>query len=78
MSKVTRFFPKDSYKDPDLVLEKAKGMFEDVLVIGWTKEEGLMGFVASEKFLRAKECLVITSIFKHLVLDDMLYPFEEE
>ena len=39
MSNVTKFYPKDAAKDPDNVLEQAIGVYGEVLVIGYTKED---------------------------------------
>jgi hypothetical protein len=37
MDKVIKFRPKDAAKDPDFVLEKAAGVYDAVLTIGWDK-----------------------------------------
>lgn len=35
---VIKFYPTDAYKDPDAVLEQAKGDFKDLLILGWNHE----------------------------------------
>ena len=38
MTDVVKFYPKDSAKDADNVLEQALGVYKDVLIIGWDKD----------------------------------------
>ena len=35
---VIKFYPKNAAKDPDVVLELAAGVYDEVLVIGWDKD----------------------------------------
>lgn len=39
MTEVVKFYPKDAAKDADNVLEQAIGVYDEVLVIGWRKDE---------------------------------------
>lgn len=41
MPKVEKLYPKDAGKNPDYVLEQAIGLFEDVVIIGYTHEGDL-------------------------------------
>ena len=53
--------------DADTVLEKAKGNYASVLVIGWDNE----GFldVRSTNNLDQKDCLYLAQMFAHKLLD---------
>lgn len=42
MAEITKFYPKDAAKDADNVLEQAIGVYDEVLVIGWRKDNGEM------------------------------------
>ena len=53
--------------DSDTVLEKAKGNYTSVLVVGWDAE----GFldVRSTNNLDQKDCLYLAQMFTHKLLD---------
>ena len=38
-TKIIKFYCKDAAKNPDAVLEQAIGQFNNVLIIGWNKED---------------------------------------
>lgn len=38
MAKILNFTPKDAAKDPDYVLEAAKGNYENIMVLGFNNE----------------------------------------
>ena len=61
--KVTALFP---YADPDHVLEAAKGVYQDVFVIGYDKD-GVLDVRAS-KGLDAKSALFLVEQFKTKLL----------
>lgn len=55
MENVIKFYPKDAAKDPDVVLEKAIGEYEQVFIIGYDKDgqidaRGSMNFSLREIF----------------------------
>lgn len=37
-SNVIKFYPKNADEKPDLVLERAVGQYQDVLILGWDKD----------------------------------------
>lgn len=41
MTTVSKFYPKDAGKYPDFVLEQAIGVYEDLVIIGYTHDGGL-------------------------------------
>ena len=66
MGDVTKFYPKNSAENPDLVLEQAIGGFENVLILGWDKE-GYFDARASLN-LAGKDCNWIVDVFKTKLL----------
>lgn len=61
-NKVTRLYPKEAAKDPDLVLEQAIGDYQDVLVLGWLKDDTLC--CRSNLSLSTAEALHLMELFK--------------
>jgi hypothetical protein len=53
---------KEPAQDPDTVLEKAKGEFESVLVIGWDNDEMLD--VRCSETMTQQQCLWLIETFK--------------
>lgn len=59
---IVEFTPIDAAKDPDVVLEKAKGSYKSVLILGWDKE-GYLDPRASLN-LTGREMLWLVEVFK--------------
>ena len=38
---IIKFYPKNAADNPDNVLEKAVGQYEDIVLIGWNKDGSL-------------------------------------
>jgi len=38
---IIKFYPNGSAEDPDNVLEQAIGKYQDVLILGWDKDEDM-------------------------------------
>lgn len=66
MADVVKFPVPDAAKDPDVVLEQAAGVYEEVLVLGYDKE-GVLDVRASLNF-DMKSILFALEAFKHQVL----------
>ena len=66
MSKISKLNDKP-LKDPDAVLEIAKGQFQDVMIIGWDTEDGSLKVMTSD--LDMAEVVYLVSIFKHKLLN---------
>ena len=64
---IIKFRDKNAAKDPDHVLEKAKGEYRDVIILGWTKDD-YMGVRASYG-MTTKEMVFLIDQFKHNLLD---------
>lgn len=71
---VVKFYPKGAAKDPDVVLERAIGNYQDVLIIGWNKEDQLD--VRSNTELSHKDCLWLVKNFEHRLLRGDYFPDE--
>lgn len=67
LGNVIKFFPSNAAKDPDLVLEQAKGLFNDVFVMGYD-EGGEMDARASMDF-SVKDILFCMDIFRFKLLN---------
>ena len=67
MSNITKFYQKNSGKNPDLVLEQAIGIYKDVLILGWDKEENLD--FRCNTTLSHNEILWLVAKFKHKLLN---------
>lgn len=63
--KVTKFRPKDAAKDPDFVLEKAAGVYDAVLTIGWDKNGDFD--MRSSLNLDAKDVLWLLESARHFL-----------
>ena len=42
MNNVIKFYPKNAAENPDNVLEQAVGAYDEVLIIGWDKNDELI------------------------------------
>jgi hypothetical protein len=76
---VVKFYPKDAAKNPDNVLERAVGVYDQVFVIGYDKD-GKLDVRASLNF-KMKDIFFAMEAFKHKVLrgdyDERLEDLEE-
>lgn len=69
MTEIIKFYPKDAAKDADNVLEQAMGVYDQVLVIGWRKdEEGAMDARATLGLKDGGDCLWLIEKFKFNLL----------
>jgi len=67
MSNVTKLYPKDAGKDPDNVLERAIGNYDEVLILGWDKDGQLDARANLD--MTAREINWIIDIFKAKLLN---------
>ena len=74
MDKITKLYPKGSGKNPDAVLEQAIGQFNNVLIIGWDKNDALD--VRSDTGLEEGDMLFLAELFKTKLMNGE-YPAEE-
>lgn len=63
---VVKLYPRNAALNPDLVLEQAAGVYEEVLVIGYNKD-GELDVRASLNF-DMKSIFFAFEVFKHQVL----------
>ena len=61
-SNIVKFYPKNAAEKPDLVLEQAIGVYDDVLIIGWDTEGNLD--VRTNASMTQREALWIMELFK--------------
>ncbi|RLC00789.1 MAG: hypothetical protein DRH90_17650 [Deltaproteobacteria bacterium] len=59
---VTQFISRNAASDPDFVLDKCKGAYQDVLIIGWDKEGRLD--VRSNMGMTPRDALWMVEQFK--------------
>ena len=79
MTDVVKFYPKDAAKNPDNVLEQAIGVYDEVLVIGWRKdEEGTMDARTSLGLIDGGDLLWLIETFKFKLLRGDYMPDAEE
>ena len=66
-SNVVKSSPKNAAENPDIVLERAIGKYQDVLIIGWDKD----GFLDARSSLGMSHDNVLWLIekFKHKLLN---------
>lgn len=68
MTDVIRLVPKAAPEvTADEALERAKGMFGDVLVLGWD-HDGDLSFTASSRFGNAAQTIFLVEMFKAALL----------
>lgn len=53
--------------DPDEVLKHATGIYESVVILGWTKESGFSGRVSLN--LETADALLLVELFKQALLE---------
>lgn len=63
MVSIKKFYPKDAGKNPDFVLEQAVGVYEDLVIIGYTKDGGLE--VRSNTTFSEPEMMNAIKTFEH-------------
>lgn len=66
--KVVKFYPANASDNPDMVLEQAAGEFNDVLVIGWDKDDELDARCSSG-ISRKAETVYLLQTFLHKLLN---------
>lgn len=73
MTNITKveFKTGELHIEPDTVLEKAKGVYTSVLIIGWDTD-GVLD-VRSTTNLTSADCLFLASIFSRKLLDGDYY-----
>jgi hypothetical protein len=69
MTNVIKFYPKGSAENPDNVLEQAVGVYQDVLVLGWDKDD-VMDCRASLGFTHEQVLWIITKFQLKLMNGD--------
>lgn len=67
MTEVVKFYPKDAAKNPDVVLERAMGIYDQVFVIGYDRD-GKLDVRASLNF-PIRDILFALEVFKFKVLN---------
>ena len=65
MSEIVKLYPA---ADPDEVIRQALGVYESVVILGWTKEENFSG--RSSLNLSAGEAMLLVELFKSAVLQE--------
>ena len=68
---VIKFRSKNLAEDADDALETAKGIYEDVLMIGWDKENHMR--VCATYSMSIEEMVFLIDQFKHDLLDGKYY-----
>lgn len=66
MGDIVKFYPANAATNPDVVLEQAIGVYQDVLILGWDKE-GYLDPRASLG-LKASDIIWLIEQFKHRLL----------
>jgi hypothetical protein len=66
-SQILKFTPKDAAKDPDHVLERAKGVYDSVFIIGYDKDGNIDQRASTN--LKPSEVNYLIDIFKHKLLN---------
>ena len=66
LTNVTKLYPPGAAKNPDAVLEQAVGEYNEVLIIGWDKQDNLD--IRANTTLKKAELLWLVDLFKHKLL----------
>lgn len=77
MGDVTKFYSKESASSPDVVLERAVGVYENVFIIGWDKE-GALEARANTGFTHENVLWLIEVFKKKLISGDYSDQISEE
>lgn len=67
MSNVTKLYTATS---PDDVLEQAQGDYEDVVVLGWNRETGMLDLRCSQGLAKKKDLLWLLENTKNDLLNE--------
>ena len=67
MSEIIKLRPAE---DPDEVLTRAVGVYDEVLVIGWTKEDAMQA--RSTLGMDAADLLLLVELFKKMLLEEVV------
>ena len=65
MAEVVKLHPA---ADPDEVLKAAEGVYESVVVLGWTKDDGFSGRASLN--LETADALLLVEIFKAALISE--------
>jgi len=68
MDNVTKLYPLNASDNPDNVLEQAIGEYNDVMVIGWDKNDEL-DVRCSTALIPKKELIWLMDLFKHKLMN---------
>lgn len=66
--------PADPARDPDVVLEAAKGEYSHVLILGWSKDTGNLDARASTNLKDGGDVLWLIECFKKRLMDGAYGP----
>ena len=67
MAEVVKLHPA---ADPDEVLKAAEGVYESVVVLGWTKDDGFSGRASLN--LETADVLLLVEIFKAALINEAI------
>jgi hypothetical protein len=67
MAEVVKLHPA---ADPDEVLKAAEGVYESVIVLGWTKDDGFSGRASLN--LETADVLLLVEIFKAALINEAI------
>jgi len=56
--------------DPDEVLKAAEGVYESIIILGWTKDDGFSGRASLN--LETADVLLLVEIFKAALLSEAI------
>lgn len=68
MSDVVKFYPADAAKEADNVLEQARGVYDQVLILGWDKS-GDLDARATLGLEAGADVLWLMETFKHKLMN---------
>jgi hypothetical protein len=67
MAEVVKLYPA---ADPDEVLKQAIGVYDSVVVIGWTKEDNMSGRISLN--IDTADALLLVELFKMALLSEVI------
>lgn len=65
---IVKFYPSDAAKDPDHVLERAMGQYQEVFILGWDKD-GFLDARSTQGLVDGGNILWLIESFKHKLLN---------
>lgn len=65
MAEVVKFYPANAAEHADNVLEQAAGQYDQVLIIGWRKDDGMLDARATLGLKDGGAVLWLIEAFKH-------------